>query len=185
MAMSCQWLGQLEFSCKELGFLSRVFFLSPYGFVGKAPNKLNHTETHVHPLLFQKFQQRFLGFYCSKQIGPLLGISHPITFHIDEAQENKSPYSQLKEKEEIQCEFLFQLPKFDTKRQIQESNQYDFLFLAFHWNTFIGCWWWKHWKWVAPLTLGVLALVLINFIAPLLWWGNSNILRFDHPFLNI
>jgi hypothetical protein len=36
-------------SYKELGF-HLGFFLNSFGFVGEAPNKLNHAETHIHLL---------------------------------------------------------------------------------------------------------------------------------------
>jgi len=57
-------------SCKELRFSSRVFF-SSYGFVGKAPNKLNHTETHIHPLPWKKKPKNKRKTNGSESLSPL------------------------------------------------------------------------------------------------------------------
>jgi hypothetical protein len=57
-------------SCKELGFSSRVFF-SSYGFVDKALNKLNHIETHVHPLPQKEEPKRRRKTNGNEVLGPL------------------------------------------------------------------------------------------------------------------
>jgi len=57
-------------SCRELGFSSRVF-LSSYGFVGKAPNKLNHIETHIHPLPWKEEPERRKRTGGNEGLGPL------------------------------------------------------------------------------------------------------------------
>jgi hypothetical protein len=47
---------QNQIVCVNLNCLARSsgfhlrFFLSSFGFVDKAPNKLSHVETHIHPL---------------------------------------------------------------------------------------------------------------------------------------